>query len=122
MKNKHALLNGAVQDKHGIFTDFLVVDDVKVAAISYHVENDVPHIHSLETRSEYRHQGYMKKLLKLVAQVHNVEKIYSSNSFTPHGYHYTANTRHLTLSSNNESPAINFPNYTDEKPFGFISD
>lgn len=98
-------------------TRFLRVDKVSVAAINYRIENGVPHIHSLETRPEYRNQGYMKKLLKDMSDKYKVDKIYSSSKFTKHGYDYT---RHLTQTRDNEEAKIEHPDFTDEKPFSFI--
>jgi len=115
-----AVLSDAQKNTNGTETRFLKVDEVKVAAIHYLIEDDaLPHIHSLETRSEYRNQGYMKKLLKDMANEYNVDRIYSSSKFTPHGYNFT---KHLTKPRNGEVASIEHGNFTDEKPFSFIHD
>lgn len=100
---------------------FLKVGEVKVAAIHYKIEDDgLPHIYSLETRPEYKNQGYMKKLLKDMAKEYNVDKIYSSGKFTPHGYNYTS---HLTKPRDGEEiGAIEHPDFTDDEPFTFVED
>lgn len=114
-----AELEEASVNRNGTQTRFLSVDQVRVAAITYHKDKEGnPRIHSLETRPEYRHQGYMKALLSRMEDEYGV-KPYSSGSYTPHGYKYT---RHLTQHQEGREDAINFPEYTDDKPFSFVND
>lgn len=106
--------------RDGSFTQFLTVDSVHVAAIRYDVRSDGPHIHSLETRPEYRHQGYMKELLRQVAQENNVDRLWSSGSYTANGMNYT---NHLTKPFHpDQAPSVKWTQYTEENPFSFIHD
>lgn len=118
------LLEKSVLDKpmkklNGSYVRFLTVDDVKVAVVHYRIEDDGPHLMTLETRSEYRQQGYMKKLLKELAKTYGVDKVHSSGSFTQQGYDYT---KHLTNPNKEVVPSINFPEYNDETPLSYVED
>lgn len=105
--------------RDGTFTRFLSVNQIRVAAVRYHVEDGKPYIHSAETRGRYKNQGYMTVLMKKIATDHGVEKPYSSGSYTNQGYNYT---QHLTQQQEGITPAINHPGYTDDEPFSFIND
>lgn len=107
--------------KEGVYSvRFLIVDDVKVASIKYRLEDDgVPTLCSIETRHEYKNQGYMKKLIKDLSKEYGVERPRSSGSMTPNGYNFT---KHLTDPPANGESKINFPEYTDNNPFTFVSD
>jgi len=118
------LLETAVLDKpmkklNGSYVSFLKVDEVKVAVAHYRLEDDGPHLMTLETRPEYRQQGYMKKLLNELAKEHNVEKVHSSGSFTQQGFDYT---KHLTNPNKEIVPSVNFPEYNDETPLKYVED
>lgn len=105
---------------NGALVQFLEVDQVKVAAVSYRLnENGAPKLNSVVTRDGYKNQGYMKKLLSDLAANHGVEQVESSGSYTPHGYNFT---RHLTAHAPGDEMQVNFPNYTDEEPFTFVDD
>lgn len=115
-----AQLTESKKQTNGTFISFLKVNEVKVAAVRYKLdENNNPTLNSIETRSEYRHQGYMKKMLAELAVRYNVDKVYSSSSFTSNGYNYT---RHLTKTKDGEKAEITHPRFTEEEPFEFISD
>lgn len=113
-----AVLEEPIRANHGVVS-FLKVDEVKVAVAHYRVEDDGPHLMTIETRPEYRQQGYMKKLLKELAVAHNVEKVHSSGSFTQQGFDYT---RHLTNPSTEVKPAVNFAEYNDDTPLKYVED
>lgn len=98
---------------------FLIIDDVKVAAIKYCIEEDKPTLCSIETRQEYKNQGYMKKLIKNLSKEYGVDRPRSSGSMTANGYNFT---KHLTDPPLEGDSKINFPEYTDENPFSFVSD
>lgn len=94
---------------NGTKTRFLSVDQVRVAAVHYKIEDDgLPHLHSIETRQEYRHQGYMTKLLKDLAAHHGVDKVYSSGSMTNDGYTFTS---HLTKTREGQERKVNWAEY-----------
>lgn len=94
---------------NGTKTRFLSVDQVRVAAVHYKIEDDgLPHLHSIETRQEYRHQGYMKKLLKELASHHGVDQVYSSGSMTNDGYAFTS---HLTKNREGQESKVNWAEY-----------
>ena len=124
-KGEHnPLLEKAVLDEpkkkiNGSYVSFLKVDEVKVAVAHYRLENDGPHLMTLETRPEYRQQGYMKKLLNELAKEHNIEKVHSSGSFTQQGFDYT---RHLTNPNQEVVPSVNFPEYNNETPLKYVED
>lgn len=103
-------------------TRFLSVDQVRVAAVHYMVETDgAPHLYSIETRKEYRNQGYMKKLLADLAAHHGVDQVYSSGSMTNDGYTFTS---HLTKPRDGVKPKVNWPDYGEAGAgtFGFVHD
>lgn len=114
-----AVLDEPMRKLNGSYVRFLKVDEVKVAVAHYRLEDDGPHLMTLETRPEYRQQGYMKKLLNELAKEHNVEKVHSSGSFTQQSYDYT---RHLTNPSTEAIPSVNFPEYNDETPLKYVED
>jgi GNAT superfamily N-acetyltransferase len=117
---ERAVLSDPQDKRNGTVVRFLEIDQVKVASVRYKVEKDgYPHLHSIETRPEYKNQGYMKKLLKTLAEEYNIEKVYSSSKFTKHGYDYT---RHLTQSTEGEEATVEHADFTDDKPFTFVDD
>lgn len=118
------LLEKATLDKpkrklNGSYVSFLTIDEVKVAVAHYRLEDDGPHLMTLETRPEYRQQGYMKKLLNELAKEHSVEKVHSSGSFTQQGFDYT---RHLTNPNSEILPSVKFPEYNDDTPLKYVED
>lgn len=114
-----AVLDEPIKKLNGSYTRFLKVDEVKVAVAHYRLEDDGPHLMTLETRPEYRQQGYMKKLLNELAKEHKVEKVHSSGSFTQQGHDYT---KHLTEAPKDRKSAINFPEYNDDSPLQYVED
>lgn len=115
------LIDKAILEEPNVSRDgskyrFLSIDQVRVAAVRYAEEDYGIQLHSIETRSEYRNQGYMKKLLSILKEESNSE-IYSSSSYTPDGYHYT---KHLTKTRGGYEDKITWPEYTGENSFSFI--
>ncbi len=116
------LLERAAMDEgythiNGTKVNFLVIDSVKVAAVHYAIEDDgKPHIHSLETRAEYRNQGYMKKLLAELAKANGVEKVFSSGSMTNDGLNFT---RKYTEPRPGQDYQVKWPEYGTEGRAGF---
>lgn len=113
-----SLIEKPIKHIDGTQTQFLSVDGVKVAAVKYDIKDYGIQLHSIETRKEYKHQGYMKTLLKKLEYDQDME-VYSSGSYTAQGFNFT---KHLTKHRDNEKPAINFPEFTDEEPFTFVKD
>lgn len=99
---------------------FLMIDSVKVACAKYVVNKaGEPSLHSIETREEYRHQGYMKKLLQELSQEYGGRQVRSSGSMTTDGYEYT---RHLTVPREGAEQKINWDHGLNGKPkFGFVA-
>lgn len=116
-----AVMEAPNTNRNGTLTRYLSVDQVKVAAIHYAVENGNPHIHSLETREEYRQQGYMKKLLKELAAEHGIDRVYSSGSMTNDGYSFTS---HLTKPREGETSKVNHEQFGEagKGTFTFVTD
>lgn len=105
---------------NGTKSAYLTIDQVKVAAVRYMIdENGEPHVYSLETRPGYTQQGYMKKLIQELSDKYEVDKPYSSSSFTQQGYDYT---RHLTKPRKGETAKVKHSQFTHEKPFAFVHD
>lgn len=118
---KNTLLDKAVLEEPSTSLDgtkyrFLSVDQVRVAAVRYAIKDGKAELHSLETRSEYRNQGYMKKLIGELKNEFDGE-VYSSSSFTPDGYAYT---RHLTKTKADREAKVSWPDYIGENSFSFI--
>lgn len=108
-----------VEEPHehdGYITQYLSVDSVKVAVVKYSMKDGKPVVSTLETRPEYRHQGYMKTLLKKVAENLGVEKLSSYGHYTQKGFDYT---RHLTNHDMGEKPQIMFTSVDD---YDFVHD
>jgi hypothetical protein len=117
-----AVMEEPVTNTSGTKTRYLSVDQVRVAAIHYMVEKDgEPHIHSLETRQEYRNQGYMKKLLKELANEYGIEKVHSSGSMTNDGNAFTS---HLTKPRPGSSHEVKWAEYGEagKGTFSFVVD
>lgn len=116
-----AVMEEPTRNRNGTLTRFLSVDQVRVAAIHYALDDaGEPHIHSLETRQEYRHQGYMKKLLKELADEHGIDQVHSSGSMTNDGYTFTG---HLTKAPP-QGRKMNWANYGEagKGTFTFVGD
>lgn len=116
---ERAVLEPPLERHNGTTVQFLSVDEVRVACAHFKVEEGVPHLHSVETRREYQNQGYMKRLLGLLAEEHGVPRVTSSGSYTPAGFE---RVHHLTDLPEGVEPRVNFPEFTDDSPFSFVHD
>lgn len=99
---------------------FLTVRGVNVAAVKIY-EEDGPSLCDIETRPEYRHQGYAKELLKQVADLYGVERVSHTGGYTQAGFDFIS--KHLDRSGTREPAEVRFPEYDEEtNPFSIIED
>jgi hypothetical protein len=100
---------------------FLSVDKVRVACVKYSLNaSGEPSLHSIETRAEYRQQGYMKKLLQELSLAYGGKVVRSSGSMTADGYNYT---RHLTVPREGEAHEIKWDfGLNGKESFSFVGD
>ena len=74
---------------------WLVIDNTVVAyARTYHDDwqGGTEKLCDVETREEYRNQGYAKKILAMIAEEVGVKRVYHSGSYTPDGFNFLYST------------------------------
>lgn len=62
---------------------------------------------TIETKPEYRHQGYATQALNLVREKYGVDKIHHDGGYTPEGFNYVAHQLEW-VSHNQAEPKISF--------------
>ena len=99
---------------------FLTVRGVNVAAVKIYEDESGPSLCDIETRPEYRNQGYGKKILEEVAALYGVDQVSHGGGYTPDGFNFISS--HLKRATGSPPAEITFPEYNESKPFSIIED
>lgn len=63
-------------------------EETPVVWVKYSQKNGRIELWTIETRPEYRNQGYSKQALQLLKDKYGVDEIYHCGGYTPEGFEY----------------------------------
>lgn len=83
-------------------------DKTPIVWIKYGVQPDGKvYLWTIETKAEYRNQGYATQALNLLKEFHDVDRIHHDSGYTPEGFNYVAHQLEW-VSQNQAEPEISF--------------
>lgn len=92
---RKVVMKFSIVDKTGYTTDggkhyFLLVDNVPVTYVKVYenVDGYPVSLCDIETRPEFKNQGYAKKTLQMIAAMYDVEKLHHDGGYTVQGFQY----------------------------------
>lgn len=76
--------------RNGKYDVWLAIDGNAVVWIEYALENGKIYLWSIETRPEYRNQGFAHQSLDILKSYYEVSCIYHDGEYTPEGFNFLA--------------------------------